>query len=341
MFQFLSTLFTTPAERPVGVDNELIEAATDRVVEGTDKRLKALSSYRRHLRNPVEKAVVYVIDLIAQLPEPVEISRRTFSIDPRLKAFFASFDHLQEKVGGAKTVEAYLEQTAIGDNSKLYGLLAMQWEEKNRLGIVLQDDHIQRDVQQTVVNFTNHNFVEPSLSPEEVVRNMKRRAFDFMIAIALERIIANRARYAELEQQQSLLKQKLKAMKAGNWGFEAMLRPESSGAKDLSPLQAEIDAVERELAQMGAPHEVLDKNLQIIQDTLGKPDELLALRNITLELDSMNVKKDTSTAAKVHRLELIEAYSANGAARILLPGWFPLNELPAARASIADAMRYL
>lgn len=341
MFQFLNSLFTASAERPAGVGNELIEAATDRVIEGTDRRLKALGSYRRQLRKPVEKAVVYVIDLIAELPEPVEISRRTFGSDPRLKAFFASFDHMQEKVGGAKTVEAYLEQTPVGDNSKLYGLLSMQWEEQNRLGMVLQDDRIQRDVQQTAVNFINHNYVGPSVSSEEAVMNMKKRAFDFMIEIALERIIANRTRYTQLEQQQLLLKTKLKAMKAGNWGLEEMLRPETSGAKDLSPLEAEIDAVERELAKMGARHEVLDKNLQIIKHTLGKPDALLALRSIALELDSMNIKKDASTAAKVHRLELIEAYSGIGAARILLPGWFPVSELPAARPSIADAMRYL
>jgi hypothetical protein len=341
MFQLLSSLFTTTAERPAGVDNELIEAATDRVIEGTDTRLKALGSYRRQLRNPVEKAVVYVIDLIAELPEPVEISRRTFGSDPRLKAFFASFDHMLEKVGAAKTVEAYLQQTAIGDNSRLYGLLSMQWKEQNRLGMVLQDDRIQRDVQQTAVNFINHNFVGPSVSSEEAAINMKKRAFDFMIGIALERIIANRTRFADLEQQQLLLKTKLKAMKAGNWGLEEVLRPETSGAKDLSPLEAEIEAVERELAKMGARHEVLDKNLQIIKDTLDKPDELLALHSIAFELDSMNIKGDTSTSAKVHRLELIEAYSGIGAARILLPGWFPVSELPAARASIADAMRYL
>jgi len=41
------------------------------------------------------------------------------------------------------------------------------------------------------------------------------------------------------------------------------------------------------------------------------------------------------------KLELTEIYSCIGASRILLPGWYPMNELPAGRASIADAMRYL
>lgn len=341
MFHFISSLFSPSADRVPGLDNELIEAASDRVIMGTDKRLQALGSYRRQLREPVTKALVHVINLIDALPEPVEISRRTFSSDPRLRAFFASFNHMQEKIGAAKTVEAYLKQTPVGEHSRIYGLLSMQWMEKSRLGTVLQDDRIQREVQQVSVNFLNHNFLGPSISLEEVVQNVKKRAFDFMIEIALERIIAARTRYAELEQQQILLKRKLKAMKAGNWGLEEILRPEMSGAKDFNSLEAEIESVEDELAEMGASHEALDRNMQIIKDTLACPEELLATRTIKHKLDSMNIKSDTSTSAKVHELELIEASSVIGASRILLPGWFPVDELPAGRESIADAMRYL
>lgn len=341
MFNFLSSLFSPSAERPPGVDDELIKIAIDRVIEGTDKRLLGLGSYRRQLQEPVEKAVVHVINLIDALPEPVEISRLTFGSDPRLHAFFASFDHMQEKVGAAKTVEAYLKQAPIGDNSRIYGLLSMQWAEKSRLGTVLHGDHIQREVQQVSVNFLNHNFIGPSVSYEEAVLNMKKRAFDFMIEITLERIIAVRTRHAELEQQQLLLKHKLKAMRAGNWGLEGMLRPEMSDVKDFNSLEAEIGSVEVELEKLGASHEVLDRNLQIIKDTLGSPEELLAMRTIRLELDSMNIKADTSASAKVHELELTEVYSGIGVTRILLPGWLPVNELPAGREPIANAMRYL
>ena len=341
MFHFLSYLFSPSTDRPSDVDDELIEAATDRVIEGTDKRLQALGSYRRKLREPVEKAVVHVINLVDALPEPVEISRRTFNSDQRLRAFFASFNHMQEKVGAAKSVEAYLKLAPASDNGRIYGLLSMQWAEQNRLGTVLQDDHIQREVQQVSVNFLNHNFIGPSVSIEEAVLNVKKRAFDFMIEISLERIIAERTRHTELEQQQLLLKRKLKRMKDGNWGFEEMLRPEMSGVKDFTALEAEIESVENELAKMGASHEVLDRNLQIIKDTLGRPEKLLAIRTVQLELDSMNIKADKSTSAKVHKLKLTEVYSGIGATRILLPGWFSVDELPADRESIVDAMRYL
>lgn len=341
MFHFLSTLFPSSAKQTRVESDDLIEAAIDRVIEGTDRRLQAVGGYRRQLRPPVEKAVRHVIELVDALAEPVEISRNTFSSDPRLRAFFASYKHMQEKVGLAKTMEACLKLASLDDNKKIYGLLSMQREEKKRLGTVLQDNHIQREVQQVVVNFTNHNFLGPSFSLDETILNVKKRAFDFMIEVSLERIIAERTRYAQLEQQRHLLKRKLKAMRTGNWGLEEMLRPETSGIKDFNALEAEIESVENELSMMSPRHEILDRNLQIIADTLGRPEDLLALRSIQLELDSMNIKADASTSAKTNELALTEVYSGIGAARILLSCWYPVDELPDDRKSIADAMRYL
>ena len=131
MIRFLSTLFTPSAGRTQGIDEALLEASIERVMEGTDRRLLALGSYRRQLRQPVEKAIVHVTNLIDELPEPVEISRRTFGSDPRLRAFFASFDHMQEKVGAAKTVENYMKNAPAGDSNRIYGLLSLQWQGKN------------------------------------------------------------------------------------------------------------------------------------------------------------------------------------------------------------------
>ncbi len=341
VFHFLSTLFSPSMKRAQKVDDALIEASIDRVLEGTDRRLLALGSYRKQLRKPVEKAIMHVIELVDALPEPVEISRQTYGSDRRLRAFFASCDHMQEKVCGAKAVENYFKLAPVSESNRVYGLLSLQWEEKSRLGTVLQNDHIQREVQQTYINFLNHSFLGPSLSIEEAFSNIKKRAFDFLIEIMLERIVAERTRYADLEKYRLLLISKLKAMRAGNWGLEGMLRPENSGPEDLDSLEAEIASVENELKHMGASHEVLERNLQIIKDTLNRPEELLATRTIQLELDSMNIKPDVSTSGNTHQLDLTELYSGIGATRILLPGWFPVEELPGDRESIAQAMRYL
>ena len=331
MLQFLSSLFASSEKTAAGVDDALISAATDRVVEGTDSRLRGYGNYRKQLRDSVETAVVHVIKMINALPSPAEISRSTYSSDPRLRAFFASFNHLQEKVGGARSVSDYIKQADYESSSRIYGVLTMEWEEINRLGTVLQDDMIQREVLQVSVNFFNHRYLEPSVSLDEARMNVKKRVFDFLVARALEKIIAERSMRTELELQQSLLKRKLAAMKAGNWGLEQMMSQDEHLHTDLASLYAEIEVVETELTKLGASHKVLERNMQIIKDTLSRPHELLDMHNISMKLDSMNIRADESSSGKVNSLDLIEFYTSTGEKRIVLPGWYPANELPSRR----------
>ena len=327
MLRFLSSLFTSSENRASGIDDALIAAATDRVVEGTDKRLLGMGNYRKQLRGPVETAVSHVIHLINQLPAPVEISRSSYGVDPRLRAFFASSTHLQEKVGGAQSVREYIKHANYESSSRIYGVLTMEWEESKRLGTVLQNDMIQSEVLQVSINFFNHLYLEPSVSLEETQMNIKRRVFDNLVARALEKIIVERSMRTELEQQQRLLKRKLAAMKAGNWGLEEMFSQQEHSHAEQASLNAEIEVVESELTKLGASHKVLDRNMQIIKDTLSNSTQLLDMHNISITLDSMNIKAGESSSTKVNTLDLIEFYNEKGETRIALPGWYPANEL--------------
>jgi hypothetical protein len=282
MLQFLSSLFAASDEHPSAVIEVLVSAATDRLVDATDSRLRGYGNYRKQLRNSVETAVVYIINMVETLPSPVEISRSTFSRDPRLHAFFTSFNQLQEKVGGARSIRDYIKQSHEDESNRIYGLLIMEWEEINSLGTVLQGDMIQREVMQKSVNFFNHRYLGPSMSWEEAKTNIKKRLFDYMAGIALEKIISERSMRAELKQQQMLLKRKLAMMKAGNWGLEEMLSPVESSPSDLTSLSAEIEIIESELSKLGASHELLERNMQIIKDTMSNPERQMAIRNINL-----------------------------------------------------------
>lgn len=51
------------------------------------------------------------------------------------------------------------------------------------------------------------------------------------------------------------------------------------------------------------------------------------MHNISIALDSMNIKAGESSSTKVNTLDLIEFYDDKGETRIALPGWYPVNEL--------------
>ena len=341
MLQFLSSLFASSDKYPLAVNNALISAAIDRVVDGTDKRLRGYGGYRKQLQDSVESAVIHIINMVDALPSPVEISSKSFSNDPGLHAFFSSFTHFQEKVGGARSVREYMKQAHCDEPVRLYGLLTMEWEEINRLGTILQGDMIQREVMQKAVNFFNHRYLGPSALLDEAKTNVKKRIFDYMIEIALGKIIAERNMRAELKQQQVLLKRKLAMMKAGNWGLGEMLSPSENSYPDLNLLSAEIETIETELSKLGASHELLKRNMQIIKDTMSNPGKQMAAHNINMRLDNMNIKVDESSSVTVNNLDLIEFYSSRGETRIVLPCWYPVNEIPPMKDFISEAKRYL
>lgn len=342
MLRFLSTLFSSSDDLPSGINDAMIDLAIDRLVEGTDKRLLGLGNYRKQLREPVKIAAAHIIELVDSLPQPVEVSQKTFSSDPRVHAFFISISHLQDKIGNARTIREYMKQAKQHDSDRVYGLLVVEREEVNRMGTVMQDDVIQREVMQTAVNFTNHRYIGPSDSWEETSRSVKKRIFDYMVQMALEKIIEERSTRAVLKQQQILLKRKLTTMQAGNWGLEEMLSKDEHAPSDISSLMAEIENIEAEISKLGASHEQLKRNMQIIKDTMADPVRHIDTRDISMRLSSMNIKADESLSdsATIYTLNLLEIFSAKGEKRILLPCWYPVDELAPEKDFVSDASQY-
>ena len=342
MLHFLSSLFTTAPPDPNGPDEALLKAAIERVVDGTDRRLRGLGNYRKRLMGPVEAAVVHVLAVVDGLPEATEISRRAYGTDPRLRAFFVSADDLQEKVGGSKGVGDFLKARNGPPPEEIFGVLTMEWEQRNVLGMQLQGEVVQRDVPQVVVNFQSHRYFGPAASEEENRWQGKVRIFDYLIERALERIVATRSKRTELEYQRSLLQRKLAAMKRGDWGLEPMLADIEHEQQDPAALEAEIDTIEKELAELGARPVELEQTLQHIIDTLGHASEWIDVRKTTVTLNRMSIKTADPQAAGASRLELNELYSSTGSeTRILLPGRFPRQDLPERPDFLKEAQRYL
>ena len=68
MLHFLSSLFKPAAGEAGAPDKALIEAATERAIDATDPRLRALGNYRKRLREPVEQAARHIIGLVDSQP---------------------------------------------------------------------------------------------------------------------------------------------------------------------------------------------------------------------------------------------------------------------------------
>jgi hypothetical protein len=341
MLHFLSSLFKASGDASGAPDRALIEAATERAIDGTDPRLRALGNCRKRLREPVTAAARHVIALVDGQQAPVEISRRSFGTDPRLRAFFVSADHLQEILGGIRTVRDFLNGVSGPLPDAIYGLLTMEWKERTVLGAEQRGEIQRREVRQVAVSFFNHRFAGPAASDAESRWELKKRAYDYLLEVALETIVATRSKRRELQREQKLLNRKLATMKAGSWGLEGTFAHDEAQPADPAALEAQIDAVQKELLEIGGDTENLTRSLDQLAGILADPAHWIARRELSMRLNYMGIRVEDTAGEASNLLKLFELYSANGARRIALPGYIPRAELPERPDFFKQAQRYL
>lgn len=73
--------------------------------------------------------------------------------------------------------------------------------EKNIPGNDLVGDYVWRDVAQVAVNFSGHRLVEPTTNEADTRRQLKRRAFDRQLTLALSGIAEARGSRPDLSRQ--------------------------------------------------------------------------------------------------------------------------------------------
>jgi len=341
MLSFLSSLFSSADQTSGGLDPSLVEAATERIVDATDPRLRMFPNYRKRLNPGVQRSVAHVQGLIGGLPEPVEISRRSFSTDPRLRAFFASPDRMQEVIGNAPTLVEFLANCKGPYPEYIFGLLAPEMRERKALGMELQGDQVRRDVLQEVVDFSDHRFLGAAGSEEEARHEMMKRAFDHLAELALRRIVDVEEKRSDLERQKGLLQRKLDAMRGGNWGLETMPSKDGGDHPDYRSLGEQISEVEDELMELPCNEASLENRFDCINAILGQPEDWLTLSRFELNIDVMSLKVKDSADDESKPLELTKFRALNGNTRVALFGYFPRAELPPEKDFFKEAERFL
>lgn len=310
----------------------LVDAAIERAVDGTDRRLRALSGYKKQLRPAVIHAIDHVVDLVDGLPLPVQAGRADYGTNPCLRALFSSADNMLEMFSH----NAALNELHTTSGGPVIALLLAEHTEKKVLGVDLVGDKVQHDVAQVVVNFSGHRLVEPATNEKDARRQLKRRAFDHLLTLALARIAEVRGSRAELSRQRDLLRRKLGTLEKSGWSLET----EEGTQAEPEKLNAELLAIESELEELGADSGELQSRLDIVAKFLGNAEEQIWGTELVIHLDRMNIKRSPqATSAK--ELTLQELHNARGQQRVALMVAITPKELPEREDFYSAAARYL
>lgn len=312
MLHFLTSLFESRPNPDQVLQEEVIGAAIERAIDKTDQRLRALGAYRKRLHDPVERALRHVLGLVDQLPEPAEISPGRYAQDSRLRAMFASPEHLREVLGRFHNVREYLEQREGPPPDPIFGLLSVAKREKRTLGLDLEGDLLKRDVLQTVVTFEDHQFLAPSDTEASARTELTTRAFDFLLENARDTLTAEKLRRGELVRKRQLLRRKL-------------LSPVSdpSGATDYGALEADMAMIDEQLGYFGGIELSLEESLQRVEALLNDAGQWLALTPYHVGLDYRNIK-----TASAEPIDMSGISSLGRICRIVLFGRIPRRPWP-------------
>jgi len=342
MLNLLQSIFgLSDSPQPIGRDDKLIELATERVIDGTDPRLRAVSGYRKTLRPAVECAVDHVIGLVDSFPHPIELSRQQFGLDERVRALFVSPDHLSDTLLRSRALQDYLDHRTGLNPENIYALLGVEQREKNVLGMELEGEILRRDVAQVAISFSNHQLMGPVDSEQESDLELKKRAFDFLIELALKNIASRRSKQTEALRQRDLLSNKLQALESTSWAMDTLLDQAQPTATDPRTVEQRIAQLESELAGIDADPITLDHYFDAISECLNAATQHLRIASITLRLNRMGIKTEDDSDPRAITLELEELAASDGRKVIVVPVYIPFAEIPEKPDFLTEASRYL
>ncbi len=275
----------------------------------------------------VERSIEYVTELVDALPPPVEIRSHSFMTDPRLRALFTSTRHLQEILSFGNELHHYRQRIG-GLPTDLYAMLRTERIEKTVLGIALEGNMIRRDVPQITVNFHNHHVAFPAGSETKTRREVKKRAFDYLIETALDRLVAVRTQKQQLEQQQrQLLQRKIKLLRGANTALEPLLDPHTADLSTPASIDKRLREIEVELGRIRADSATLDDHLAKVVVTLREPEKHLRLDRVSMTLDHMNIKADKNSSRNTSMLTFDDVLLGKGRRITAMFIRFPSDEI--------------
>ena len=291
MLRFFQSIFRRPVKHGAYPDS-LVKAAIERAVDGTDPCIRAVSGYRKKLRPAVLHAIDHVVGMVDDTGEPLPLDPAQYAENPLLRTFFISAADLGRFVAR----DPAFGQFRKSGGSRSHGvsaLLVMEKKEKTVLGAVLSGDVVMRDVAQTSVSFEAHRLMDVAAKEEETRRQVKKRAYDHLLRLALGRIAEVKTRRGKLERHRTLLRSKLDLLQRGGWGFD-----EGSGEKlDARGIEQLLGQIEAELLEIGRDDRMFEVYLNIVADVLAHAEEHVWARKEAVLIDRMGIKQNAAAGA--------------------------------------------
>lgn len=290
--------------------NERLDAAIDRVIAGTDPRLKAISGVRERLAPAVEQSLAYAHEMVARIPAKVELTAEQWSHTPLLKAFFTRPADITEALAASQDLRDFLKTDAALGMDTLFGVVAATRVERTVLGSAMEGDMLRQDVAQKTVSFNDLRIAGFMRSDAEIRAALEDFVLEQLVLAALRDVASNKQRSDQLGVYRQLLLTRLRLLEQSGAGLDSRLDSTPHEETDLGRLRSQLAANEAELNELKPSGLGLESYLDPVIEALHSAETIIQPRRVSLRLNAMNiiVGPDVADASEI---ELVEFSTAN------------------------------
>ena len=301
------------------------------VVDSIDSKIRLVPGYQKKLYDAVQASLEYSNELVNQRPPAIEVSRKTFSSDPYVNAFFANIEDLQTVFSHSSEIQDYMEEIHE-DDSSCCALLCMRRTEKTVLGMELNGEMLKKDVRQIAVSFSEHTIYSPAASESETRRGLKHCMFNGLVSNTLGQLMELKLTSHNLQTRHRMLHSRLRSYQQRNG--DSSTDPER--IREIEATEQELKAIEQEM--MDTPVHVTPQILlDQAREVLEQPENYIRLSKIPLRLNKMGIKIKEQSSQPCNELQLCEVAIGDDAPRVVALATFPREELlPRKRMVLPD-----
>ena len=289
-----------------------LKAAVERVIEGTDPRIKAIGNARERLAPAVAHALDYAKKFVAPLPSAIELTPEAWVRSPLLRAVFVRPADVSSTLSNSLDLREFLGSSQALGFDTLYCVVAATRVERTVFGSALEGGMLRQDVAQKTVGFNDFRLV--GFSPTETLLRARLEdiVLEGLVLSALRDIADNKQRNEQLGMHRQLLLTRLRLIEQSGAGLDGMLDSHSHESRDLARLRTELARNEAELTALKSGGSGFEIILELVVEALHNAEAILRPQQISLRLNAMNVlvgdeEADAST------IKLVEFSTANPA----------------------------
>lgn len=267
--------------KPVPPPDPAVAAALDRVIGMVDPLVRAAPRLERHLLGAVEHALGYCQGLVAALPGPIEINRRSFASDLLVHALFASPGDIEDMLGRSQAVRDFLDRPECWASDCFCAMLAARRQQKRQFGMAQQGNIIRADVPQEIVYFSDQTLIEPCCDLDTTRDRLQAKALESLLQTF-------NAHVDKLRRERESLRADLSVEHAqlASWQQQHNISDEEKHTRHL----VELDAKLRQNAEALMPENLIE----VLADFLRRPETALSLTPVSIRIDRMGIVHNAS-----------------------------------------------